>query len=93
MTAASTIRERAPTARPESPPPAPAEPHGPHPVADAPWYYVADGEIAGPLTVAGLAPLFGERAISAESLVWQKGMRRWLPVDRIPDLKRALERG
>jgi len=41
------------------------------------WYYVNQGQQAGPLTQEELLALVREGKISEETLVWQEGMQNW----------------
>jgi hypothetical protein len=77
------------------PPYAPPTPHGlseGKPVVSRPWYFTCGGEVAGPLTLAGLTRLRRDGVIRENTLLWQKGMPRWAPLGAVPDLADALDR-
>jgi uncharacterized RDD family membrane protein YckC len=43
------------------------------------WYYVDDGQQAGPVDDAGLGSLAASGKITGETLVWREGMANWQP--------------
>jgi uncharacterized RDD family membrane protein YckC len=44
------------------------------------WYYVANGQQAGPVEDAELQNLVAAGAVTRETLVWRAGMSNWLPL-------------
>ena len=55
-----------------SPPPPP-------PVENEEWYYAAKGSREGPITVSMMSGLLEAQDIDATTLVWKKGMPKWIP--------------
>jgi uncharacterized RDD family membrane protein YckC len=52
------------------------------------WYYVEQGQQAGPVNDNQLAELLRTGKINADALVWREGMAEWLPFNRVrTDLK------
>lgn len=64
----------APQPRPSNPPPPP-----PPPVEEEEWYYAAKGSREGPVTASMMAGLLEAQDIDATTLVWKKGMPKWIP--------------
>jgi membrane protease subunit (stomatin/prohibitin family) len=61
----------APAVQPSEPPPLPA---------DA-WFYAIGGERRGPVSASAL-----RGGITAETLVWRRGMAEWAPASAVPEL-------
>ena len=43
------------------------------------WYYVKEGQQAGPVSEAELDELIRSGALAADTLVWREGMAEWVP--------------
>ena len=44
------------------------------------WYYVKDGQAAGPVPEAALAVQFRSDSLATTTLVWRTGLKEWLPL-------------
>jgi membrane protease subunit (stomatin/prohibitin family) len=64
-----------PAAQPSEPPPLPT---------DA-WFYAVGGERRGPVSASAL-----RGGITAETLVWRRGMSEWTPASAVPELAAIL---
>lgn len=75
-----------PAARPA--PPAPvatvAPPPPPPPLAE--WFYLRNGQQAGPVTQAAIRELLLARQMTAADLVWKAGMAGWVAASAVPGL-------
>lgn len=58
-------------------------PDEPPPLPQDAWYYAVNGERRGPTDLAGLK---ASGAVSAETLVWKKGMTAWTKAADLPEL-------
>ena len=50
------------------------------------WYYEADGQAGGPVTVAELREMLGRRKITPATLVWYHPMAKWTPAGKFASL-------
>lgn len=50
------------------------------------WYYLRNGEKAGPITTQQLVTLARARKVVAEDLVWCEGLSEWTPASKIKGL-------
>lgn len=76
--------DRAPVGAHTAPPPPPA----PLPPTEPPqWYYEEAEEAAGPVSKSSLVALIRAGAVTAETLVWRKGMDDWEPIEDVDDLR------
>jgi predicted Zn finger-like uncharacterized protein len=55
------------------------------------WFYVRDGEQAGPVTAEEVAVLVAQREILADTYMWREGMEDWLHIGDIPELSYLTE--
>lgn len=51
---------------------------------ETPWYYVAAGAQAGPVSADQIRSLFAGGVISRETLVWHQGLPTWQPLGQSP---------
>jgi membrane protease subunit (stomatin/prohibitin family) len=72
---ATTGATAAPAAQPSEPPPLPT---------DA-WFYAVGSERRGPVSASAL-----RGGITAETLVWRRGMAEWTPASAVPELAAIL---
>ncbi|WP_372847074.1 RDD family protein [Pontiella sp.] len=49
------------------------------------WYYVKDGEKAGPIADRDLPDFVTQGEITPETLVWNETMSDWMPYGKVPD--------
>jgi hypothetical protein len=54
------------------------------------WYYVSDGQQAGPITTEQLRTQAATGALSEETLVWKAGMASWEPLGQVAGRETAL---
>ena len=58
---------------------------------DVEWFYVdANGQQAGPVSIADLKGVWSRKELTDASLVWNANMAGWQAVEVTPDLKRQL---
>ena len=57
---------------------------GPSPSRDSPWWYEANGEPAGPVSLDTLRGMLSDGSFSMDDRVWTKGMDDWEPPRSIP---------
>ena len=50
------------------------------------WYYACDGEQTGPVSAAELRQAADAGRITPDDLVWQEGMREWIPARKVKGL-------
>lgn len=50
------------------------------------WFYASGGQQAGPVSFDELRQLVAEGKVAKEDLVWNQGMKDWLPASTVPDL-------
>ncbi len=55
------------------------------------WYYSADGKPVGPHSADDIESLFLTRQISADTLVWRKGLTQWAPLSETPEFLKHLD--
>jgi membrane protease subunit (stomatin/prohibitin family) len=60
-----------------------AQPNEPPPIPTDVWYYVVGGERRGPVAASALR---AEHTVTADTLVWRRGMSEWRPAAAIPEL-------
>jgi hypothetical protein len=58
----------------------------PHSSSNSPWWYEADNEPAGPVSLETLRDMIFTEVINMEDRVWTKGMADWEPARGIPAL-------
>lgn len=51
------------------------------------WYCSSQGEQKGPVDSTTLEDLIAAGIVTPSSLVWHKGMAKWTPASRVPELK------
>ena len=61
----------------------------PMPVA-VQYFYVSNGQQAGPATIEQLKALFANRTVNKDSLVWKQGMATWAALKDVEELKAFL---
>jgi len=54
------------------------------------YFYAANGQQAGPVTMDQLKVLFANRTINKDSLVWKQGMDNWAALNTVEELKAFL---
>lgn len=54
------------------------------------YFYSANGQQAGPVTMEQLKVLFANRTINKDSLVWKQGMNNWAALNTVEELKAFL---
>ena len=54
------------------------------------YYYAANGQQAGPVSIEQLSALFANRTINKDSLVWKQGLQDWTPLKDVEELKAFL---
>ena len=54
------------------------------------YFYAANGQQAGPVTIDQLKVLFANRTINKDSLVWKQGMVNWAALNTVEELKAFL---
>ena len=64
-----------------TPPPMPVAVH---------YFYAANGQQAGPVTIEQLKALFANRTVNKDSLVWKQGMANWTTLKDVEELKTFL---
>ncbi|WP_170975385.1 DUF4339 domain-containing protein [Martelella alba] len=55
------------------------------------WWYIADNQRQGPVTLPTLEKLLHHRVLNAQSLIWREGFAQWMPVSAIHELKPLLD--
>jgi len=70
------------------PPPPPADAG---PLQGTLWYYVEEGEQAGPVEFTELRRLYRRKRVLPTTHVWQEGMGDWTRIEELPELKEALD--
>jgi hypothetical protein len=77
--------------------PPPASSAAVAPAADelraASWYWAQGLNRQGPIAFAALRGLHVEGRLTADTLVWRKGMPNWIPVREVPGLEDVLDVG
>jgi membrane protease subunit (stomatin/prohibitin family) len=61
----------------------------PMPVA-VQYFYAANGNQAGPVTLEQLKALFANRTVNKDTLVWKQGMGEWAALNSVEELKAFL---
>lgn len=61
----------------------------PMPVA-VQYFYAANGQQAGPVSVEQLRALFANRTVNKDTLVWKQGMGKWTALNAVEELKSFL---
>ena len=56
----------------------------------ASWWYIADNQRQGPVTLPTLKKLLQHRVIGEESFVWRKGLQQWTPISKLDEFKPQL---
>ncbi len=54
------------------------------------YFYAANGQQAGPVTIEQLRALFANRTVNKDSLVWKQGMSGWTALHEVEELKSFL---
>jgi len=54
------------------------------------YFYAANGQQAGPVSMEQLKMLFANRTINKDSLVWKQGMDNWAALNTVEELKAFL---
>ena len=54
------------------------------------YFYAANGQQAGPVTLEQLKTLFANRTVNKNTLVWKQGMANWSPLKEVEELKTFL---
>jgi hypothetical protein len=54
------------------------------------WYYVADGNPVGPISLDDFKNMWKEARLKPDSLVWHEGMREWIAVSAVRGLQEVL---
>ncbi len=54
------------------------------------YFYAANGQQVGPVTIDQLKVLFANRTINKDSLVWKQGMANWAALNTVEELKAFL---
>jgi membrane protease subunit (stomatin/prohibitin family) len=57
----------------------------PPPIPKGSWYYVENGERRGPMDTSALQQQLKAGTLSADTLVWKKGMSDWASASTLPD--------
>jgi len=55
------------------------------------WYYSAEGAAVGPHSADEIESLFASRQITAETLVWRKGLAEWTPLADTPEFAHLID--
>jgi hypothetical protein len=71
----------APTAQHAMPPPMPTA---------IQYFYAANGQQAGPVTLEQLKALFANRTVNKDTLIWKQGMSGWTALNQVEELKAFL---
>lgn len=50
------------------------------------WYYLRNGEKAGPMSLADLRELVAKGQVKPQDSVWKAGMAQWVQAQTVPDL-------
>lgn len=79
----AALGQRAMTYSAPSAPATAAGPAEPPPVPSEMWYYVVNGERRGPVAVSALR---ADAGVTADTLVWRRGMAAWTPRRAVPEL-------
>jgi hypothetical protein len=58
-------------------------------MADTQWYYAANGQQHGPVTLEALRQLMARGQVAPASLVWREGMGDWQPAGTLGELASA----
>lgn len=59
-------------------------------MSDNEWYYLSEGQSAGPVAREQLAALYHRKEIGDQTLVWRQGLERWMPtVEAFPNIART----
>jgi hypothetical protein len=51
------------------------------------WWYIADNQRHGPVTLPVIKGLLRDRVLHAESFVWHEGLQQWVPAASIDELR------
>ena len=51
------------------------------------YFYAANGQQMGPVTIEQLKALFAGRTVNKDTLVWKQGMANWTVLKEVEELK------
>jgi hypothetical protein len=71
--------------------PSSAVPDGDAGLRAAQWYYARGLDRQGPIDFASLRELWRDGGLTPETLVWRKGMAKWIAVRDVPSLETTLD--